>query len=159
MCGHVRPALAFAALRVGYALAHPVVVRLLSRVKVPWNVAGIVLAVDLGATHATVALADLAGHILTSHTHEIVIADGPKPVLDAVIAAQAKLVSQWLLIGFIHGVMNTDNMSIAGETIEEAARREVFDRHGDAHDGGARGDAKATDDPFGHRHKMIDGRK
>ncbi len=38
--------------------------------------------------------------------------------LDAVVAAQAELVARWLLIGFIHGVMNTDNCSIAGETID-----------------------------------------
>jgi uncharacterized protein YdiU (UPF0061 family) len=35
-----------------------------------------------------------------------------------VIERQASLVAQWLLVGFIHGVMNTDNMSIAGETID-----------------------------------------
>ena len=34
------------------------------------------------------------------------------------IAAQADLVARWLLVGFIHGVMNTDNTSIAGETID-----------------------------------------
>jgi uncharacterized protein YdiU (UPF0061 family) len=38
--------------------------------------------------------------------------------LDAVVAAQADLVARWLLVGFIHGVMNTDNCSIAGETID-----------------------------------------
>ncbi|MCB8823303.1 protein adenylyltransferase SelO [Microvirga rosea] len=38
--------------------------------------------------------------------------------LDQVIAAQAELIARWLHIGFIHGVMNTDNMSIAGETID-----------------------------------------
>ena len=38
--------------------------------------------------------------------------------LRAVIARQAELVAQWLLVGFIHGVMNTDNVSIAGETID-----------------------------------------
>jgi serine/tyrosine/threonine adenylyltransferase len=36
----------------------------------------------------------------------------------AVVARQARLVAQWMLAGFIHGVMNTDNMSIAGETID-----------------------------------------
>jgi uncharacterized protein YdiU (UPF0061 family) len=36
----------------------------------------------------------------------------------AVVARQARLVAQWMLTGFIHGVMNTDNMSIAGETID-----------------------------------------
>jgi len=38
--------------------------------------------------------------------------------LEAVIARQAGLVAQWMLVGFIHGVMNTDNMSISGETID-----------------------------------------
>jgi uncharacterized protein YdiU (UPF0061 family) len=39
-------------------------------------------------------------------------------LLEKVIAAQAELVAQWLAVGFIHGVMNTDNMSVAGETID-----------------------------------------
>ncbi len=38
--------------------------------------------------------------------------------LEATIARQAELVARWLLVGFIHGVMNTDNCSIAGETID-----------------------------------------
>tara|TARA_Y100000022_G_scaffold200210_1_gene214843 strand:+ start:18593 stop:20050 length:1458 start_codon:yes stop_codon:yes gene_type:complete len=38
--------------------------------------------------------------------------------LNAVIERQAKLVASWMHIGFIHGVMNTDNMSISGETID-----------------------------------------
>lgn len=38
--------------------------------------------------------------------------------LRAVIARQAELVARWLLVGFIHGVMNTDNVSISGETID-----------------------------------------
>ena len=37
---------------------------------------------------------------------------------DAVIGAQADLIAKWLLVGFIHGVMNTDNMTISGETID-----------------------------------------
>ena len=39
-------------------------------------------------------------------------------LLELVIARQAELIAKWLLVGFIHGVMNTDNMSIAGETID-----------------------------------------
>jgi uncharacterized protein YdiU (UPF0061 family) len=39
-------------------------------------------------------------------------------LLDAVVERQAELIAQWMRIGFIHGVMNTDNMSIAGETID-----------------------------------------
>ena len=39
-------------------------------------------------------------------------------LLQAVVAAQAELVAKWMLVGFIHGVMNTDNMAISGETID-----------------------------------------
>ena len=45
-------------------------------------------------------------------------ADGPLGLLKAVIAAQAQLVAKWMSVGFIHGVMNTDNCQIAGETID-----------------------------------------
>jgi len=38
--------------------------------------------------------------------------------LEAVIARQAALIARWMLVGFIHGVMNTDNMTISGETID-----------------------------------------
>ena len=41
-----------------------------------------------------------------------------KSFLDKVIENQAKLISKWMLVGFIHGVMNTDNMLISGETID-----------------------------------------
>lgn len=47
--------------------------------------------------------------------------DAPQPYLawlEAIIDRQAALIAQWLQFGFIHGVMNTDNMSIAGETID-----------------------------------------
>src|SRR2546429_4336197 len=39
-------------------------------------------------------------------------------LLELVIGRQADLIAKWLMVGFIHGVMNTDNMSIAGETID-----------------------------------------
>lgn len=39
-------------------------------------------------------------------------------LLESVISAQASLVAQWMLVGFVHGVMNTDNMTISGETID-----------------------------------------
>ncbi|MDP2354852.1 MAG: YdiU family protein [Beijerinckiaceae bacterium] len=39
-------------------------------------------------------------------------------LMEAVVEAQAKLIAKWLSIGFIHGVMNTDNTSISGETID-----------------------------------------
>ncbi len=41
-----------------------------------------------------------------------------RALLDGVIARQAHLVAQWMLFGFVHGVMNTDNTSISGETID-----------------------------------------
>ena len=51
--------------------------------------------------------------------------------LAAVIGRQAQLVAHWLAVGFIHGVMNTDNMSIAGETIDfgPCAFLDVYDPH------------------------------
>ena len=61
----------------------------------------------------------LADHVIARHYPEVVEAERPyRALLDAVVARQAELVAQWLLIGFIHGVMNTDNTSIAGETID-----------------------------------------
>jgi len=42
----------------------------------------------------------------------------PLALLDAMIEAQAALIAKWMLIGFVHGVMNTDNMTISGETID-----------------------------------------
>lgn len=45
-------------------------------------------------------------------------AQGPMGLLRAVCAAQADLVSAWMSVGFIHGVMNTDNSAISGETID-----------------------------------------
>ncbi len=55
-------------------------------------------------------------------THEIARhmpgVEGPRGFLDEVISRQAKLIAGWMSFGFIHGVMNTDNMQIAGETID-----------------------------------------
>ncbi len=45
-------------------------------------------------------------------------ADGPMGLLKAVCAAQADLIAAWMSVGFIHGVMNTDNCAISGETID-----------------------------------------
>lgn len=42
----------------------------------------------------------------------------PLALLNSVISAQAELVAQWMCLGFIHGVMNTDNMLIGGETVD-----------------------------------------
>lgn len=56
--------------------------------------AGLVLAVDLGATHATIAIADLGGRIVDARTHELDIADGPERVLDATLAEGGKLLQR-----------------------------------------------------------------
>lgn len=45
-------------------------------------------------------------------------AKGPMDLLRGVCAAQAGLIAQWMSVGFIHGVMNTDNAAISGETID-----------------------------------------
>ena len=61
----------------------------------------------------------LADHAIARHYPEAAEAERPhRALLDAVVARQADLVARWLLIGFVHGVMNTDNTSIAGETID-----------------------------------------
>ena len=62
----------------------------------------------------------LADHAITRH-YPALAAGGvpaPCPLFDVVVAAQAMLIAQWMLVGFIHGVMNTDNMTISGETID-----------------------------------------
>lgn len=60
----------------------------------------------------------LADHVIARH-YPACTGDGRYLALfEAVIAAQAALVAHWMTIGFIHGVMNTDNMSVAGETID-----------------------------------------
>jgi serine/tyrosine/threonine adenylyltransferase len=67
----------------------------------------------------TDAVRRLADHAIGRHYPELATADRPyHALLDAVIARQADLVARWLLVGFIHGVMNTDNTSISGETID-----------------------------------------
>jgi protein adenylyltransferase len=69
-----------------------------------------------GDTEATRRLADYAA---ARHYPEAALAKHPtRALLDGVIARQAHLVAQWMLLGFIHGVMNTDNTSISGETID-----------------------------------------
>jgi serine/tyrosine/threonine adenylyltransferase len=61
----------------------------------------------------------LANHAIARHHPEAADADNPYLALfEAVARVQASLVARWMLIGFIHGVMNTDNMTISGETID-----------------------------------------
>jgi uncharacterized protein YdiU (UPF0061 family) len=61
----------------------------------------------------------LADFAIARHYPEAAQARQPyRALLEGVIARQAQLIAQWMLFGFIHGVMNTDNMSISGETID-----------------------------------------
>jgi serine/tyrosine/threonine adenylyltransferase len=61
----------------------------------------------------------LADHVIARHYPDAAGTERPhRALLDEVIRAQAALIADWMLVGFIHGVMNTDNMSIAGETID-----------------------------------------
>ncbi len=61
----------------------------------------------------------LADHAIDRHYPGAAMLDNPYLALfEAVAAVQASLVAQWMLIGFVHGVMNTDNMTISGETID-----------------------------------------
>ncbi|MDB2407072.1 YdiU family protein [Jannaschia sp.] len=63
----------------------------------------------------TEALQLLLDHAIARHAPE---ADGPMGLLRHVMKVQARLVAQWMGLGFVHGVMNTDNMTISGETID-----------------------------------------
>ncbi|HEX6497232.1 MAG TPA: YdiU family protein [Acidobacteriaceae bacterium] len=61
----------------------------------------------------------LANYAIDRHYPEARHSDQPYSAFFAgVISRQARLVAQWMLLGFIHGVMNTDNTSISGETID-----------------------------------------
>jgi uncharacterized protein YdiU (UPF0061 family) len=67
----------------------------------------------------TEGLRTLADYAIARHYPEALHAKEPyRMLLEGVIARQARLIAQWMLLGFIHGVMNTDNTSISGETID-----------------------------------------
>ncbi len=71
------------------------------------------------ATRNLDLLRRLADHAITRHYPGAAMLDNPYLALfEAVAAVQASLVARWMLIGFVHGVMNTDNMTISGETID-----------------------------------------
>ena len=73
-------------------------------------------AAGLGDRELLRALAD---HAIARHDPELV--DSPRKYsefLNAVVARQAALVAQWQLVGFVHGVLNTDNTLVSGETID-----------------------------------------
>ncbi|MCW2959568.1 MAG: YdiU family protein, partial [Solirubrobacterales bacterium] len=61
----------------------------------------------------------LADYAIARHHPSAAEAEHPYlAFFEAVLEAQAQLVARWVLVGFIHGVMNTDNMTISGETID-----------------------------------------
>ena len=82
----------------------------------------------LAARSETEAIRALVAHEMARHMPGVF---GAGAFLDEVIARQARLIAGWISFGFIHGVMNTDNMQIAGETIDygPCAFMDGFDPH------------------------------
>jgi uncharacterized protein YdiU (UPF0061 family) len=72
-----------------------------------------------GARGDTDGVRALLDYVIARHYPQARAADAPAlAVLDAVVERQATLIAHWVRVGFIHGVMNTDNMAISGETID-----------------------------------------
>src|SRR5688572_770679 len=73
---------------------------------------------------ATAAGGEAAARALADYTlqrHYPELAGSPDPYMalfEAILARQASLIARWQMVGFIHGVMNTDNMALSGETID-----------------------------------------
>ncbi|MET2011698.1 protein adenylyltransferase SelO family protein [Microbacterium chocolatum] len=66
-------------------------------------------------------LVRLVDHAIERHDPEtaaVTPTDRARALLDAVIARQADLIARWMLVGFVHGVMNTDNMTLSGQAID-----------------------------------------
>jgi uncharacterized protein YdiU (UPF0061 family) len=71
------------------------------------------------ATRGPALVRRLADHVIARHYPSAAEADNPYlALLESVLGAQASLIANWMQVGFIHGVMNTDNMAISGETID-----------------------------------------
>lgn len=65
------------------------------------------------------ALRRLADYVIARHYPDAAGADAPYlALLEGVTHAQATLIARWMSLGFVHGVMNTDNMAVSGETID-----------------------------------------
>src|SRR5690606_18745271 len=65
------------------------------------------------------ALRALLDHTVRRHYAELAEERNPaRALLAAVVERQAALIAQWMRVGFVHGVMNTDNMAVSGETID-----------------------------------------
>ena len=71
----------------------------------------------VAATRNREALRALADHTQKRHYPDLA-AEPHRALLEAIIERQAALIARWMLVGFIHGVMNTDNMALSGETID-----------------------------------------
>jgi uncharacterized protein YdiU (UPF0061 family) len=73
----------------------------------------------LAARRDHASLKSLADYAIERHYPQLAdSADRYREFLRAVIDRQAALIARWQLVGFVHGVMNTDNMAISGETID-----------------------------------------
>jgi uncharacterized protein YdiU (UPF0061 family) len=78
----------------------------------------------------TELLRQLADYVIDRHYPEARNSENPvRALFEGVIERQANLIAQWMQVGFVHGVMNTDNTQIAGETIDfgPCAFMEAFD--------------------------------
>jgi len=65
------------------------------------------------------ALRALSDYTRARHYPELAASPEPHIALfDAILERQARLIARWQLVGFVHGVMNTDNMALSGETID-----------------------------------------
>jgi len=72
---------------------------------------------EWAAAHRDVeALRALAEHTRQRHYPEV--ENHPVALYEAILERQAALIARWMLVGFVHGVMNTDNMALSGETID-----------------------------------------
>ena len=73
----------------------------------------------VATTHTTEELRSLADYTIERHFPQIKSNENPcLALLQEVIKRQADLIARWQQVGFIHGVMNTDNMALCGETID-----------------------------------------
>jgi uncharacterized protein YdiU (UPF0061 family) len=71
------------------------------------------------AHHGPALVQRLADYAIARHHPAAAEAENPYLALfESVVDAQASLLARWMLVGFVHGVMNTDNMTISGETID-----------------------------------------
>ena len=73
----------------------------------------------VAATEDLAALRALTDYAIARHYPRAASAPNPaEAFLASVVGAQARLMAHWMSVGFVHGVMNTDNMAVSGETID-----------------------------------------